>query len=485
MATQDLIIARNLEESMMPIARLSLLAMFLAAPASPSTAETIRIAIGVQDTTINCAAGGLLIRELGLLDRYLPHDGKYAGVTYDIQWKNFTSGAPITNEMIAGKLDFGVMADFPGALNGVAFKKAGKRSKFIAVLSGSVKGSGNGVVVPVGSPVQSLAELRGKTISVPFASTAHGMLLRAIADLGWNPDRDVKIVAQAPEVAGSALQSGQIDAHAGFVPFAELFPYRGVARKIFDGSQAGVPTFHGTLVDGAYAEARPEVVVAYLRAVIEATRLLAEEPEKYSELIARMTGIDAPVVYLFHGPLGLQRRDLAWTKEFRQDLATSIDTLRLLKRADEGLDLETFIDDALIRRAMKEAGLDYESRLSAGFAAPALTETSTGDPIADVSRATEIWLTDEPRVRRYSSLETALAALTEAERQGRTARAIYAFDRVSGVKLFADRAWFVSEPDGRSSAFLSSAAASEFARGVNGVVRPFTEAKTRALGRNR
>ena len=71
-------------------------------------AETIRVAIGTQDTTINCAAGGLLIRELNLLDKYLPHDGKYKDVKYDVQWKDFTSGAPITNEMVAGKLDFGI-----------------------------------------------------------------------------------------------------------------------------------------------------------------------------------------------------------------------------------------------------------------------------------------------------------------------------------------------------------------------------------------
>ncbi len=78
-------------------------------------AETIRVAIGTQDTTINCATGGLLIRELKLLEKYLPHDGKYKDVTYDIQWENFTSGAPLTNEMVAGKLDFGAMADFPGS----------------------------------------------------------------------------------------------------------------------------------------------------------------------------------------------------------------------------------------------------------------------------------------------------------------------------------------------------------------------------------
>ncbi|MFL6696575.1 MAG: ABC transporter substrate-binding protein, partial [Vitreoscilla sp.] len=201
-------------------------------------AETIRVAIGTQDTTINCATGGLLIRELHLIEKYLPHDGKYKDVQYDIQWHNFTSGAPLTNEMVADKLDFGAMADFPGSLNGAAFLKAGKRSIFLSVLSGSTIGSGNGIVVPLGSPVQSLADLKGKQISVPFASTAHGMLLRAVKAQGWDPERDVTILTQAPEVAGSALQAGKIDAHADFVPFADLFPFKGFARKIYDGAQA-------------------------------------------------------------------------------------------------------------------------------------------------------------------------------------------------------------------------------------------------------
>src|SRR5580692_11876563 len=96
-------------------------ATLITTAAGAAHAETVRIAIGTQDTTINCATGGLLIRELKLLEKYLPHDGKYKDATYDVQWKNFTSGAPLTNEMVAGKLDFGAMADFPGSLNGVAF----------------------------------------------------------------------------------------------------------------------------------------------------------------------------------------------------------------------------------------------------------------------------------------------------------------------------------------------------------------------------
>jgi len=266
-------------------------------------AETIRVAIGTQDTTINCATDGLLIRELKLLEKYLPRDGKYKGVTYDVQWKNFTSGAPLTNEMVADKLDIGAMADFPGSNNGAAFLKAGKRSIFLTVLSGSTLGSGNGIVVPLQSKVTALSELKGRTISVPFASTSHGMLLRAVAAQGWDPQKDVNIITQAPEVAGPALQANKIEAHADFVPFVELFEHRGYARKIFDGSQANAPTYHGALVAGEFAQKYPEIVVAYLRAAIEADQLFAAEPEKYSELIEKVTGIEAAVNYLYHGPL--------------------------------------------------------------------------------------------------------------------------------------------------------------------------------------
>ena len=52
--------------------RAALAGLVLASFTLSASAETIRIAIGTQDTTINCAAGGLLIRELGLLDKYLP-----------------------------------------------------------------------------------------------------------------------------------------------------------------------------------------------------------------------------------------------------------------------------------------------------------------------------------------------------------------------------------------------------------------------------
>lgn len=340
-----------------------LVALLVSIATSVAQAETIRVAIGTQDTTINCATGGLIIRELKLLEKYLPRDGKYKDATYDIVWKNFTSGPPLTNEMVADKLDIGSMADFPGALNAAAFKKAGKKSYFITVLSGSTKGSGNGVVVPVDSNVTSLNGLKGKTVSVPFGSTAHGMLLRALKKQGIDPDKDLTLVSQSPEVGGSALQSHKIDAHADFVPFAELFPYRGFAKKIYDGSDANTPTFHGTLVNAEFAKKYPEIVVAFLRASLEADKLVANDPEKYSELIAKTTGIDAEVNYLFLGPLGVQTRDSTFKPEYRQAIKTAIETLTLLKRNDTEINAEELVDDSYIKEAYKKSGLNYEKQL--------------------------------------------------------------------------------------------------------------------------
>ena len=439
--------------------------------ATLSHAETIRVAIGTQDTTINCATGGLLIRELHLLDKYLPHTGKYQDVKYDVEWKDFTSGAPLTNEMVAGRLDFGAMADFPGSLNGAAFQKAGKKSIFITVLSGSIDGSGNGIVVPVNSPVHSIADLKGKTISVPFASTSHGMLLRAIKAQGWNPDTDVNIITQAPEVAGSALKAGKIDAHADFVPFADLFPYRGIARKIYDGAQSHAPTFHGALVDAAYAQKYPEIVVAYLRAAIEADRLMSEDPEKYSLLIQKVAGIEAPVDYLYHGPLGIQTRDLTWKPEYRQALATAIDTLKLLKKTDVTLEVNTFVDDRYIREAFKESGLDYDAQLKNYAKSPLKANDSvTGKPIRDFNDVAQIWLENEAHVRNYANPAEALTALAKLQHSGEKVRAVFMQDHTSGLKLFANQAWYVKDSHGAITAFLLRSGADQYAQRVSGKV---------------
>ena len=75
--------------------------------------KEIAIGIGTQNTTSNTVTGGIVIKELGLLEKYLPRTGQYKDVKFKIDWQNFTSGPPITNGMMANKIHIGMMGDYP------------------------------------------------------------------------------------------------------------------------------------------------------------------------------------------------------------------------------------------------------------------------------------------------------------------------------------------------------------------------------------
>lgn len=453
-----------------------------AAPASaaaPPPIETIRVAIGTQDTTINCATGGPLVRELSLLEKYLPRTGKYEHVRYDVKWENQPTGAQLNSKYLANQLDIVQMADFPSVLGATALAAAGDevRSLYIASLSGGIKGAGNAIVVPIDSKVQSLAELKGKKLSVPFGSTAHAMLIRALQDLGWDPNRDVEIVTQTPEVAGSALKAKQIDAHADFVPFGELFPFRGFARKIYDGSSTGVTTTHGVQVRSDYAKKYPEIVVAYLKATLEADRLYREKPEELSEQLAKWTGVDAEVYYAFHGPQGIQTRDYSLKPEYVGAIAKAQESLRVLKKVTKEIDVAQYVNDTFIRQAAQEFGYDYAARL-ADYRPQPFTDNAldTQAPVTDAHSAGQIWVRGEPKVRLYSTVVATFGAAKQLQAAGKELRVTFVHDRLSGNKLFADKVWYVQSKDGLS-AFLLKDAALEYAEAHGGTVVDYAAAR--------
>ena len=59
-------------------ARRALLALFSGiACISAAAAETIDIGIGHQSMCTDTYTAGIIVEKLGLLEKYLPHDGKY------------------------------------------------------------------------------------------------------------------------------------------------------------------------------------------------------------------------------------------------------------------------------------------------------------------------------------------------------------------------------------------------------------------------
>jgi NitT/TauT family transport system substrate-binding protein len=440
--------------------------------------KVIRISIGTQDQVINTAVGGAAVRELELLEKYLPTDGKYEGVQYDIEWSSYTSGPPITNRMLANQIDIGLMGDFPAVINMVTFQQEARdaNSIFVGTLAYSATGAGNAVVVPMDSDATSLADLKGGTVSVPFGSAAHGMLLNALADVGLDPETDIELISQSPEVGGASLRTRQIDAHADFVPFGELFPFRGFARKIFDGAQTGVPTLHGIVVRSDFAEEYPEIVVAYLKAVLEANQLFRADPEGLSAQIEEWSGINKEVVYMFLGPSGLQPLDPTIRETQVEALKNSIATLTKLGRIEDPIDpseVVNWIDESYLRQAMEAMDLDYDDVIATAEAYQITGEDAlTGEAITDPKQAAQFWVQGEETVRNFASVANMVKALMELQAEGEAADVMFVHDHNHGWKLFAENSYFVSSGD-EVAAFLLEADAQAYASETGGQMTAF------------
>jgi NitT/TauT family transport system substrate-binding protein len=452
------------------------LALMLALPAR---AETVTIGIGTQDTTTNTATTGVVIRELHLLEKYLPTDGKYASIKFEFEWQNFTSGPPVTNAMMANKLQFGAMGDYPLIVNGFTFENNPEsKSRLIAVAAYNMSGSGNGIVVHKDSPYYELSDLKGKLVSVPFGSAAHGMVLKAMQDRGYPADF-FQLVSQSPEVGSTNLQEQKIDAHADFVPFAELLPFRGFARKIFDGVETNLPTWHGVVVRTDFAEKYPEVVVAYMKAIIAANQWLRADPKMAAEKIQQWTGTNKEVVYIFLGPGGNMTTDPTIKPALIDAAAADVKVLQNLGRMKE-FDPKKWVDDSYLRKAYSEMKLDYDAEL----ASTKNHEVSGEDkfckkPISDPRKAGEVWV-DDDGILPFSSAMCTLGAYADFKAKGKKIDVTYVFDTARGIKLFADQAFF-AVGGGDIAPFLLKKDAEAYAAKNNGKVLGFDDAVKAAV----
>lgn len=435
---------------------------------SSGNEKVIPISIGTQDQVINTAVGGATVREKKLLKKHLPTTGKYENVEYDIKWSSYTSGPPITNKMLAGQIDIGLMGDYPTVINLLKFQQEAENvdSTYIGTLAYSSNGAGNAVVVPKESEVTSLSDLKGKTISVPFGSAAHGMLLKALKDAGINPQEDVKLISQAPQVGGSSLRTGQIDAHADFVPFGQLFAYRGFAKKIFSGAQTGVPTLHGIVVRSDFAKKYPEVVIGYLKAMLEANQMYRQNPEAISADIENWTGIEKEVVYMFLGPSGLQTLDPTIRQVHMEALKNSIATLTQLGKVDEKVNPEKvaqWSDESYLKQAMEEINLSYDEVFAtANNYVISGKDALTGEPIKNPKMAAQIWVEGENEVLNFASVSNMLKMRQNLKEEGKEATAMFVHDKQKGWKLFAKNAYYVKNGE-TVSAFLLRKHAKKFA----------------------
>ena len=426
-------------------------------------AEKIKIAIGHQSMCTDTYTAGIVVKELKLLEKYLPTTGKYADAEYDISWADYSSGGPITNQMMANKLNIGVMGDYPLIVNGAKFQETESlRTLYVAGTGYNLKGSGNAIVVPVESDIYSIDQLKGKEVSTPVGSAAWGMLLKAMQDNNI-ASSDYTLKNQSPAVGAANIAAGKIDAHSDFCPWSELMEYRGTGRKIYDGSETGVPYLHGVVVRQDFSDAYPEVVTAFIKAVYEAGEWIRSDPMEAVSLMEGWTGVEKEVLYLYFSKGGHLTLDPTIKDAWVEALAFNHTVLEK-EKAIPPLDLNEWITEDFLKTAYSELGKDYEAEKAEVVDAA----------VANKGLPNEIWHSRDG-VSTYEDVPGFLTAMAEMVGTGAKLNATYVYDSETGLKLFGKTAFWVKSGEAYN-AFLRKGEAEAFAAKQSGEVIDFDAA---------
>jgi sulfonate transport system substrate-binding protein len=139
-------------------------------------------------------------------------EAKLAPLGYDVSWAEFTSGPPMMEALNAGDVNFG----FTGEPPVIFAQAAGTPIVYVAATNPSPLAVA--LLKPKGSKIASVKDLAGKQVAVAKGSSAHYMLVSALAAAGVPYAAVTKVFLQ-PADARAAFATGAVDAWSIWDPF--------------------------------------------------------------------------------------------------------------------------------------------------------------------------------------------------------------------------------------------------------------------------
>lgn len=393
----------------------------------------VNVVVGYQSKTINTVTAGTLLRAQGYLEHRLADITTRTGTKYAVRWQDYDTGAPITAQMLAEKIDIGSMGDYPMLINGSKTQANPlARTEIVSITGYNAKGALNMVVVTPDSRAKGLADLAGTKVSASVGSAGHGTLVRALGRAGVT---GVEVLNQQPQVGASALESGQVQALSQFVAWPGLLVYQGKAKLLYDGAELNLPTLHGVVVRRSYASAHPEVLGAFLQAQLDATDFINDKPLQAARIVAKESGLPQEVVYLYNGPGGTSF-DTTLKPSLVEALKSDVPYLKSIGDFAD-LDVAKFVVDEPLRAVFTARGLDY----AASRGRTANPSALRGDP----ALASELWLDGADATQTVATPTALLRAVRDAVSHGAKVRAAYVPDAELGTRWFADKAFWVKD----------------------------------------
>ncbi|MGJ7489902.1 aliphatic sulfonate ABC transporter substrate-binding protein [Variovorax sp. ZT4R33] len=256
---------------------LGTLAALGAASTFAQAPSTVRIGYQKSSTLI------VVLKTQGTLERQL------APLGVKPSWHEFTSGLPLLEALNLDNLDFS--ADVADTVP-VFAQAAGAQVTFVAQEAPSP--SAQAILVREDSPINTLADLKGKKIGFAKAAGAHYLLIAALDKTGLSL-KDIEPAYLTPADGRAAFEKGAIDAWVVWDPFLAAAQRQAKVRVLADGT--GIASYQRYyLASTQFANARADVLGVIYAELAKAGQWVKANPKDAAALLAPVWGIDAATV---------------------------------------------------------------------------------------------------------------------------------------------------------------------------------------------
>jgi NitT/TauT family transport system substrate-binding protein len=208
--------------------------------------------------------------------------GIFEEVGIDVELEFFTNYIDSIDAMAAGELDANTQT-----LNDTLVPvSTGVDERVVLVNDNS---AGNDAIIADES-IQSIEDLRGKTVAAEQGVVDHFLLLQGLATVDMT-EEDIDFRGVATDAAAAGFAEGEFDAVGVFAPFTTQALERDGAHVLFDSSDFPGSIPDHLVVSGELVDERPEDVQLLVDAWYATLDYIEENPEESIEIMAELAEV--------------------------------------------------------------------------------------------------------------------------------------------------------------------------------------------------
>lgn len=201
-----------------------------------------------------------------------------------VEWAEFTSGPALLEALRAEKLDFGFVGEAPPI-----FAQAAS-DNMIYVGYEPAQPRAEAILVPSGSPIRSVAELRGRSVALNKGSNVHYFLAKAL-EREHVSYAEVKVVFLPPADARAAFEKGTVDAWAIWDPYLAAAE-AGTSARVLATAEQVAPNHQFYVSRRAFAAEHPELLDILNKRVGATDAWISQHRAEAAAFLATQLNID-------------------------------------------------------------------------------------------------------------------------------------------------------------------------------------------------